>query len=676
MKNLSGRRRLLFAASILIAMALLFQYYDKTRGRLAPRSREERLQQVNTLAQGLRSGGLESRQILTAAREFFLDYPDSQDQKLRLSIAFAAAEQPDADWMFVTDTIEAAALHVLAGVKGVPKQQDFEKAGFIFESSYVWPTPFLVTDIDGDGSPDVLLAAPSIRPGVCYLFRHTKQGWISTQLGVGVPIMGLWAFDITPHGPKAIAIACLADSEYDPNLLFDVFAWQQGRLNNVLSTTIHHGWQWEHKDRESNGVQSLRLVEHSVGLRRRRGAISHTDVFYRWDGSRFVLQPGATHSPAKTSFQEGLQKGEALYEAGRYQEAETTLERSLQLKPDPNDDETWERARGYYVIGLCRALLGDGVGARQAMSKANVAKAETPTRTLAQRFLDATAQPGTLPEGLAAVGQVFPLLAVSARHAAPGASPKTLLAEAHLRTDLYREAPLSGPGAGDVLTQFSWSTGNAVVAWRRDPQTQQWVAWPVAYGLIGNKPTSEELYQLPAALWFCLPHASALQATPTPDRVQLVVVTSDSLPQIEISYQRGRDTQNGAVAWNGEEFVMTRPSPMAAENLEAELSGIEARLFARKDYRMALTQLDTLDARIGVSARSFQDKTDLRLELYYHQALCYRKLGDTRHAEVILSALQRAYPDTGWGRLATAWLNGSGLPHDNLHLPDNLQPQY
>ena len=49
-------------------------------------------------------------------------------------------------------------------------------------------------------------------------------------------------------------------------------------------------------------------------------------------------------------------------------------------------------------------------------------------------------------------------------------------------------------------------------------------------------------------------------------------------------------------------------------------------------------------------------------EIYYHQAICYRKLGNLRRAAVILSTLQRMDPESAWGNLAGSRLGGTGLP--------------
>ena len=47
------------------------------------------------------------------------------------------------------------------------------------------------------------------------------------------------------------------------------------------------------------------------------------------------------------------------------------------------------------------------------------------------------------------------------------------------------------------------------------------------------------------------------------------------------------------------------------------------------------------------------------VEIYYLQAICYRKLGDRRRAEGILAGLWRSYPDSSWGQLAHARLGGT-----------------
>ena len=69
-----------------------------------------------------------------------------------------------------------------------------------------------------------------------------------------------------------------------------------------------------------------------------------------------------------------------------------------------------------------------------------------------------------------------------------------------------------------------------------------------------------------------------------------------------------------------------------------------------------MQQLADLESRIRSSALPIPSREELLLELYYHQALCRRKLGRERAAAVTLAALWRSYPNTPWGRLAKSRL--------------------
>src|SRR5262249_48593582 len=90
----------------------------------------------------------------------------------------------------------------------------------------------------------------------------------------------------------------------------------------------------------------------------------------------------------------------------------------------------------------------------------------------------------------------------------------------------------------------------------------------------------------------------------------------------------------------------------ARGDFAAELAGLEAQLFERRDDAATLAQLDDLAARVRAAPGSAAVKRDLLLEIFYHQAICRRKLGRTRAGEVTLAGLWRAYPKTAWGRLA------------------------
>ncbi len=102
----------------------------------------------------------------------------------------------------------------------------------------------------------------------------------------------------------AIVLAGLADSDYDPNVFFDVFVWQHERLNSVLSTIIAHGWQWDHKDLDRDGRQEIRLFGYT-GPIDWNSMPPRTKRVYRWSGEAYVTQgPGGgtpTKPPAKGS---------------------------------------------------------------------------------------------------------------------------------------------------------------------------------------------------------------------------------------------------------------------------------------------------------------------------------------------------------------------------------------
>jgi len=253
-------RRLLPVLLLLGGAIYIFLWYQHTRPRLKLIPAAQRLEQIRAAANNLGDGpDTATRATMLEMREFMLDYPQVRDPAATMKLTIAMAAQPDADWPFIANTMEDMAATLLAKQPfgKAPTQKDFEAAGFHFDSYgfNVWPTPFLTTDIDGDGLSDLLFACPGgAAPSVVYLFRQTKQGWISYPLGIGAPLLGMWIFDITPHGPKALVLVSLVGEAYQPTVLFDVFVWQNGRMTSVLSTLIKNGWQWDHAKADKGSV--------------------------------------------------------------------------------------------------------------------------------------------------------------------------------------------------------------------------------------------------------------------------------------------------------------------------------------------------------------------------------------------------------------------------------------
>jgi tetratricopeptide (TPR) repeat protein len=640
------------AAALVVAV---FCIYERTRPRLHARAVAERTRQVRDV---LENGGLSPRATAAAAREFFLDYPTTYAPRVRLLLAQFLVSQPDANYDASAREIEQAAMLVLSHLPPgkVPRQRDFEKEGFRFVRFWGqgWPAPFLTTDIDGDGVKDVLFACPgNIEPSVCCLFRSAPQGWVRYRLGCGAPIIGLWVFDVTPRGPKAVVLASLADSEYRPNLLFDVFAWQEGRMNSVLAARIPNGWQWEHRA-GSNGAQEIRLFGSDTPPDWRQKTKRVIRITYRWDGRRYG--PGqAISSPLPHDAFQQAEEGRRLMEQGRYREAARAFQAAIQAEPG-NEDYSLRRID--YEMALCFALVGNRSEALKAMSQYQRPNGEEEDVFLrvAGKFLKACMGPNGLPNALAAAGQVFRLLEATAAASRPDASPRDILAAAGIRPDYYQDVDLTGDGRPGGLAAFHWQDGSAVVAFRREGQAARWKMEVLTYGLKEKPP--EQTYPLEAGDVFYLPDAPALQVQPVASEVRLRAVTrrAGAPPQVVVEYRQEKHREAGVLVWDGRRFATVRPLPDAGPGFETELDGIEARLFERRDFEATLRELDAFTERVRASFLPPDAKSDMLLETYYHQAICFRKQGRIRRAEVLLAALHRAYPDSAWGRLARAWL--------------------
>ncbi len=662
----------------IVAIAAAFTFYERTRPHLAERSQSDYLRDVHQVIGSLR--GEERRAAVAAGREFLLDYPSADEPRLRLELAMLMADMPDADMESVANETERVALYVLSRARPnrLPTQQDFQKMGFRFgKYGYdygdygSWPTPFIVTDVDGDNQRDVLFSCPggeysyygsTMQPGVCLLFRQTPQGWTKHRLGIGVPVIGLWTFDVTKSGPKAVVLASLADSAYRPNLFFDVFVWQGGRMSNVLTTKISEGWQWEHKDVDGDGLQEIRVFgsEPSRRWRERNNLIVTT---YKWNGSRFA--PHQTEKEPTAS--QPLLEGKRLFSAGRHREAARAFQAVVENRGGGEyfDRET-DRRIAWYYLGICRALFGNYVEAVQAMTEAQQRRSRESDgiSIFARKFLHACPHPGDLPKAIGTIGQMFRAVEWAQQTSRPNASPKDVLTTAGYPPDFYQDVDLTGDGKPEVLARFGWTGGGAVVAfdgaWSRDhapsEQAKQWTTWLLAYAHKDKAP--EWAYPLEVDELFYLPQVPALQPYPVASDVKVKAVQSrGKYPQVVIEHQNADGKYRSEVQWNGERFVATVPtSREASGNLLGELNRIETYLFERKEFAETLTLLDAFAQQVRRSSLPSEEKNDLLLEVYYHQAICYRKSGQTRKASVTLTALWRGQPKNVWGRLAKKWL--------------------
>ncbi|HZO87903.1 MAG TPA: tetratricopeptide repeat protein [Chthonomonadaceae bacterium] len=672
-----SRMRLLWIlglVAVLAAIGAVFAYYERTRPHLAERNQAERAAQVAGQIRSLSSEEgltpaptppvekLGPRATIAMAREFLLDYPTASATQVRMPLALAVAALHDPDMALVGSEVEQAAADILThlGPNRPPTQQDFVRAGF--PSQLQWTPALYLTDVDGDGSADVVFVCPGEREqSVCCLFRHTPRGWIRHRIGLGLPVLGLWVFDITPNGPKALLLASLADNSYDPNLFVDVFAWQNGRLNSVLSTRIEHGFQLDHKDVDGDGSQEIRLFGSKGGIRYNEKA-RQTEI-YKWHGSEYVLSK-VEDAPARWTGFDRLAEGKRLLAAYQLPEAIQTLLTATRWKSVKrgNYDEFSDyggRQEAWYYLGLCYALTGNHAGAVAAMNEVK-RQGQAGSEILnawAQKFLAACLHPGDLPQALETIGQVFRSLELALHTSRPSITPRDLLAAAGITPDAYQETDLTGDGTTEGLARFHWQGGSAVVALQRNGQgVPPWTLWVLAYALTDKPP--DQFYPQEAEDWFYLPQAPALSLYPVASTVNLSGVRprAGTMPQVAITYRQGNTQAEGIVAWQGGRFVAVQPVPKPNENLEVELARIETALFERRDYPEVLDQLAAFEGRVRGSSLPTEDKTDLLLEAFYHEALCYRKLGQSRRASVTYAALWRGYPDSDWAKLAKRWL--------------------
>jgi tetratricopeptide (TPR) repeat protein len=645
-------------------------FYARTSPRLAtevPTARAKRVKEMSELDN--------RRAAVTAVREFLLDYPASQDPELRLNLLAAIADQPDADFASVADDFERAALGILT-IDGPKRLAHLMVRGFarVMVGGYARATgyvtyqrqhydrwldaPMVLADIDGDGRSDALC---DFSPGACCLFRHTQQGWVAHRLTTSGEIRGMWVFDITPHGPRVIELATQTRSEYDPTFLVDVYVWRNNRIENVLSTTLPHGFQMDHRDLDGSGRQAIRLYSDMIGSAYTPNP--HTLTVYRWDGRRYRLDNTRQLATSQIA-SEWQEEGEALFERGRYADAERAYTAALAWKPATGTVESADyRFRKNLVawhLGLSRALRGDRAGSLAAMQQVTQSQDETDYDTQAGKFIAALTQNQTLPQAFAAAGQVFRALESAVHAARQDATPAAIFTAAGIQPDRLQQVDLSADGVSSDLTQLSWPDGSAVVALRPDRAGKAWQLHILACAHTvkpvsgdGNTPQSS----------FYLSQAPALQLYPAATEVRLAGVRAGDghlAPEIDLSYRQNGSLHTGIVRWNGERFTVVSPRPPQSESFTMELNRIEGELFVERSYQKTLATLEALAARIRTSDLNPLTRTALLQEILYFEALCYRKLGQTHRAAVIYAALYRTDPYSDWGHLAQSWLAQPG----------------
>jgi hypothetical protein len=184
--------------------------------------------------------------------------------------------------------------------------------------------------------------------------------------------------------------------------------------------------------------------------------------------------------------------------------------------------------------------------------------------------------------------------------------------------------------------------------------------WLLAYALERKLPASP--YPFEWGDLFYLPQTPALQIYPVATSVEIAGIRrgGENTPELMIDFRQGNWKGRGLVSWNGKRFVSLSPTSKENESFRAELDEIESIIFNQQDFSGASRRLNRLVGRIRSSAHSTADKNELLLEIYYHQAICYRKLGQLRRAAATLSSLWRGYPDSGWGKLAREQLSVGG----------------
>jgi tetratricopeptide (TPR) repeat protein len=668
------------AGLVLAVMSGIQVYYARTGAWLSDEGEAARRKWVKEIDNHEISG----RAAIAGVREFILDYPDSDDPELRLAIATAAADQLDPNTELVAGEIERVASDILAASnpQRIADLKAFAPAGyemneiadFAGQNFHEWATSMILADIDGDGTPDLLLRFPArySSSNCSLLFRHTSHGWVCHRLTMGANVYGMWVFDITPHGPRAIETQCLIGSEYDPIFLVNVSVWRGNRLTTVLSTTLKHGFQLDHRDLDGDGRQAIRLFGNTMPPN--YGGKPNTMTVYRWDGIRYRLS-NVRQLIAPKLASEWQNAGETLFERQHYTDAEHAYTSALAWKPAhgsaQSEDYAFDKNLTLWHLGLCRALRGDGTGAVAAMRQISKTDDRADYTSSASVFIAALGQGQSPAQALAASGQSFRMLESAARAARADSVPEAIFAAAGIRADRLQRLDLSGDGMISCLARLSWPDGSAVVALRPDGTGGHQHLHILAYGRTDVRPPdrtggrrspfdqpSLSTYRLP----FYLPQAPAMQLYPAPTQVDLKSVRPGDgrrAPEITLDYVQNGVRREGIVRWNGEQFAMVSPLPPPSENFEMALDRIEAQVYVNRSYRTALSMFAQLEERIRTSDLNQKSKTDLLMEIFYHQAVCYRILGQRQHAAAIYAALQRTYSDTDWGKLAQHQLAAS-----------------
>jgi hypothetical protein len=328
--------------------------------------------------------------------------------------------------------------------------------------------------------------------------------------------------------------------------------------------------------------------------------------------------------------------------------------------PNSGDDSS-ERQQDWYNLAICEALLGHKDDSDFAMSQTNPETRYGPS-LLAKKveaFRRAEKASGGLPGALRAIGEVFRVLDYKARTAPPGSPLRDMMISAGCVVDRYDNLLPQGAGQPESVCRIHWEDGNAVLSWQRDTGGA-WSYRILAYGL-----SHQEIRKKGPYGWegqeeverFYLPHAPVLQPYPM---LQGAVLSSISYrsgrPYIKVFGRRESGTTEWEAGWRNGEWVSVLPHGETDTDYTGELNRIETLIFDAHDYQGALAGFKSFEQTVRDSSLFYGTKDDLLKEAYYHEGLCYLKLGQTRRAESVFSGLWNISPADPWCRLAKSRL--------------------
>ena len=632
--------------------------------------------------------------VPSLCREFLLDFPDSPEAvrvRWLLGRAWALALGDSAR---AVEAFEDALIAYLSkhGPGDTPLAVQFAPLGIVTpRSEGDWQAT--TGDVDGDGSPEVVLAYrfAGIRAqlgGFCSVLRLSGGEWTAQRLfGPGASLASSMADlpmaprahqlrDLDGNGGQEILLHCRAVGEQQGLLL--AFGIREGKMQRLLWANCPDG-EYQVTSPNDGWAQIIILRRIATPEDALASAVRRERHYFGFDGSRYAFLD-TRRDPAEYLYEQ-FWDGRQIYDTGNFGRAAQVLnaaatDDSLKTRPGATGSETDERdsyrATARYLAGLAYAHVEEPQAARRAM--ADVIGQYTYTKGVsaygadflpgywAKRFSDRYRTSADLYAALAQVAPAYALWLYLTDHAAD--EPAAAILNAGVRTKQALVTDVTGDGRADIVVVVPAAEGpkRIVVVFVRTEK-----GWR-GHAVVGDSEVrAEEDRGMPKGAIFVsgLSESTASRSDAASGEWvvgQVADFDGDGVKDIELV-----GTEMIRITWSQRGFVLVgedeppdeeRAEPATSDDDRhesdlASLEQIEDAIYDRRKFESALTWLDSLEGRL----LKWEDPERARAflaEVAYHRALCYARLGDWRQAARSYRWVTERYASLAWAAPAKA----------------------